>query len=196
MIEGLAKNNAQLKTVLENQTSRMREVENDVDYLYSDFEGLHNSHNEEKIKREILAQALLKNSIEINGIPILPDENGLEIVQKLFKLIDVNLQISDVSSCYRQGKNPREFSNGNTLHPGLVVDSVRECDEHTLMANIKTLGKSISSTDLGILNDPPSSVFVNEKLTPYFKRIFFLARREKAAGKIKYVWTRNGLILA
>jgi hypothetical protein len=139
----------------------------------------------------VLEQNTLKNTVEIHGIPILNGEVPSAIVCKIGLALGIRIEAIDIESSYRIGKVRQNSLN----NPPLVVKFARInlADEFVKSRRVKR-NLSLSDLDLGISSD--KQVYVNESLSPHYRKLFNLAKDLKRNGKLKYLWVRGGRLYA
>lgn len=88
-------------------------------------------------------------------------------------------------------KPPKNDKPGNTT---IYVHFQSEDDRNTVLSTIKEK-KLYTDMNATIQSTNPVNLFFNECLTPYYRRLFYEARRLKIEKKFAYVWVKNGKIL-
>lgn len=150
--------------------------------------------SENEISIEILNQKLLKSCLVFAGIPFCRDEKVHDIITAICALLGVKLTVIDFSICYRIGHQMRANSKGVLMPPTIMVEFSREEIKASILTAIKNSKKSLSSSDIGFLDQPPSRIYINERLTPYNHRILREALNLKAKNQLKFVWTNGGFV--
>lgn len=153
-----------------------------------------NKASKNQIAIERINQKLLKNFVDICGIPYYKDENIIEIIRLISDNIGLAITQMDISTCYRLGHITRVNVKGEPLPPVIVVEFVRESTKISLLNAMKNLGKDLTSANIGIKNHPPSKIYINERLTPFYREVKREALKFKANKVLKFVWTKGGLI--
>lgn len=141
-----------------------------------------------------LRQQLLKNSIEISGVPMLKDECTTDIAISIFSVLGLSLSSNNINSCYRLSQQTRINASGVPSPPVIVIELLREGTKQSILLAAKALKRTLSIEDVSLPNSPKSMIFINERLIPKIRRIFLDARRRKKNGLFKYVWTKNGRV--
>ena len=123
-----------------------------------------------------------RQNIEIAGIPESINNNNLEknVIEILKKIGLPFIQHYDIVGCHRLGKKDR-FGNRNT-----IVRFVNRKAAFTCLQNRKLLPRC---KDLGF-----NHLFIMENLCPSFKSIFETLNTLKGEGRVKSVWSRNGIV--
>lgn len=126
---------------------------------------------------ELTKQELLRRNISIFGVPFTENEDLNAIIEAIGLTINFNLARSDFSA-YRTGANKSvivvSFSNFRLKLELLQASKAKR----TLRSS--ELGLSNLSTDLPI--------FINNQLTPYFGKLYNMARKAVADKKISTCW--------
>ena len=128
-----------------------------------------------------------QNIVEINGIPHVPDENIMDTVINTFKTgLDFEIANNSIDYCYR--KQTRNSKNDGMI----VVKFVSRYMKDEIMA-IKRK-KRLSANNCGFNSN--ERIFFNDWLSPKAKSILYAAKNVKREKGYKYIWARNGNILA
>ncbi|XP_045497502.1 uncharacterized protein LOC123695640 [Colias croceus] len=161
----------------------------------------------ENLKRQINEneQAHLLNDLEISGVPDITGENTMHTVVTLAQKLGVNLEERDVMCAYRVGVK-RDRASSMDSPPGtsasasrarprpIVIRLVRRSVRDQLLQSARVRrGADTSGMDIP---EQPRRFYVNERLTPLNRHLFYLAREEATAKKWRFVWTRGGRIFA
>ncbi|CAG9782324.1 unnamed protein product [Diatraea saccharalis] len=153
-------------------------------------------------------QELLSNDVDLTGIPEQSGENVMSIVRAIAVKFGIELDDRDVVKADRVGSSRRNRISGGGDASGAVVggdageqrpraiavrftrQTVRE--QWLRAARVRRV---LTSGDIEIPG-PSRRIYINERLTRVNRRLFFLARQAGSERRWKYVWTRNGRILA
>ncbi|XP_048482817.1 uncharacterized protein LOC125489790 [Plutella xylostella] len=140
-------------------------------------------------------QYLLKNEIEIAGVPETENENIEHIAMVISKRIGVDLKNEDLDDVFRAG--PRRVTSQNPAHPEklprtIVVKLVRQTKRREL---IKAAKSRRNLTSEGVVNAPPHKLFINERLTKGNRILFREARLRARQNGFRYCWVKDGSIL-
>jgi hypothetical protein len=128
-----------------------------------------------------LEQYSRRNTLEINGVPSLTNEDVTDTVLKVCKSVGVNISKDSIDACHRLMKR------GNRPAPGIMVKFVRREDAHDLMRKRKMKG-DLNTRHLGLTGET-RSIYINRSLTPKRRLLFARAKQLQRDGRIKYVWT-------
>lgn len=150
-------------------------------------------------------QELMLNDIEISGIPEQKEESVLHIVQVLSSKLGVQIGEQDIVHAERIGSTRRnhvEESSGSSKHANPITARPRNIavrfTRHSTRFDVlraARVRRGISSSDLDVIG-ASQRVYVNERLTSKNKRLFYQVRQAAHQFQWKYVWTRNGKVLA
>lgn len=125
-------------------------------------------------------------NVEIKGVPICQEESLPELMAKIGDKIGEPISASDIEICHRVPV-PKNASQQN-----IVVQFARRTKRDVFFD--KARKSKIIGTDLGF--DGANPVFVNEHLCPELKRLLGQAVSRKREVGWRFVWVRNGHILA
>ncbi|KAL0810710.1 hypothetical protein ABMA28_010034 [Loxostege sticticalis] len=141
-------------------------------------------------------QELLCNDVEISGIPEEKNERCCHIVLAVAQKLGVKLEERDLVSVERAGparREPAEDAAPPRPRP-LVVRLARRAQRDQLLAAAR-VRRDATTAGLG-LSANASRFYVNERLTPVNRNLFYKARSQSSRAQWKYVWTREGKIYA
>ncbi|XP_072948712.1 uncharacterized protein [Epargyreus clarus] len=139
-------------------------------------------------------QDLFMNDVEIAGVCELKGENPLHLVTALATKIGVELDERDVVSVARAGVRRAEDSGDKPRPRPIVVRLARRAVRDQL---IKAARVRRGADTAGLnLSAEPRRFYINERLTPINRHLFYKAREEGRRRGWRFVWTRNGCIFA
>lgn len=151
-------------------------------------------------KIENLERKMKATGIEIRNVPRMTKDDKkpetklemCELVKVIAKLVDVNLQDSDIKDIYRVN------SNKETAKP-LIVELNSVLMKDNLLKAIKNFNKERTKGDkLNTLHlkisGPPRPVFLSETLTFNTQKLFHMTRELARENQYSYCWTSRGLI--
>lgn len=190
---------------MDNLEARVGALEHKLQHeVQPDRDPVENTIAELKCQLNERDQELLLNDIEVTGIPERKDESALHLVKVLAIKLGVDIDERDVVHAERVGptrRNRVETSDGSiSADPAaqrprcISVRFARRATRDTLLRAAR-VRRGMSTGDLDITG-PPHRVYVNERLTRTNRQLFYHARQAGSQNKWKYVWTREGRILA
>lgn len=136
----------------------------------------------------------LKNvkNVEIHGMTATVGENTWEVVDKVAKVIGAPTVAQSVDDCFRVYANPNNVRKQGI--PPVIVVKFKSTDARRVwLDKSKTRNLTIGKVEE---NENESKIFVCEHLTPDLKRLFFKTRSAAKARNWKFVWVKDGKILA
>lgn len=121
--------------------------------------------------------------MEIHGLPYSSTENLTDSLRDLAgKLGIVGFQSSDILTIHR-------LPTRRDMVPAVLVRFVSVCAKEPWMASRRKL-RSLPELSF------PSKLFFNDNLTWINKELFWMARSRGRENGFKFVWTKNGKVLA
>ncbi|CAG4973418.1 unnamed protein product [Colias eurytheme] len=143
-------------------------------------------------------QQQLLHDVCISGVPETNGENLTHIVMSLANKLSLKLDERDIVSVHRLGRqrNMRESSSDGAVSPArprtIAVRLTRRHvrDEFLRAARVRR-GADTAGTGIG---GAVRRFYVNEHLSQYHSRLFYLARERAAAESWRYVWSKEGRI--
>ena len=128
-----------------------------------------------------------RDTLEIQGIPVVSGENTNAIVLKVVQLVMPESKFDEsIISVSHRLRSPR----GN-LPPAIIVKFVRRDVRDMIYMNRRNLGTK-STRDLGLSES--NKIYVNESLTPQSRAVLIEAKKFRSQHRFKFIWTRNGRV--
>ncbi|CAH2108788.1 unnamed protein product [Euphydryas editha] len=135
-------------------------------------------------------QENLLNNIQITGIPEKNGENVVHLVDLITKKIGVDIDARDIVSAERRGSKRASPGGDETKRPRPII--VRLTRRSVRDAVLKAARVRRGTDTNGIIDGPPSRLYINEHLTRTNRVLFYKAREEGRRLGWRYVWTRGG----
>ncbi|KAF6217351.1 hypothetical protein GE061_001705 [Apolygus lucorum] len=175
---------------IKNIDKQMADLTKKIDSVIEDNVKTDKRLSELENKSHETEQALLDNEIEIRNFPIERDENALDIVQKVGKTVNIDILESDINRCYRTKGIP-----GNSSPPVIIVDFTRHRLKQQLIAKLKARKSALSNRDFGYNDGPKETIYINNGLTYYNRKLLRDAKIAKREKNYKYLWFSNRKLL-
>ncbi|XP_059057962.1 uncharacterized protein LOC131851475 [Achroia grisella] len=131
------------------------------------------------------------NNLEILGIPSKKGENLIGILKNIATKVGFDLIPADIDYIHRVrrfGSNSKSHVD-NQLPPNIIVRFTQRKRKNDMLAAAR-VRRGLTSADAGV-DGPPTSIFINDHLTPQNKILY---RRTRELGKekgYKYIWINN-----
>ncbi|KAL4718487.1 hypothetical protein ACJJTC_004102 [Scirpophaga incertulas] len=126
------------------------------------------------------------HNIEISGIPIKNNEDVVQYLMQICRKIDVPISTEDIIHIHRV---PTRLPN----KPKNIIAKLKsQLIKDSIISAIRK-NKGLSTSDIGLPGDC-QRIYINEHLTPYFKKLYKQARDAAAQSGYAYVWIRGGKI--
>ena len=177
-----------IKEYNENMKSQIQQTEENINNLGKDDYNL-------LVKLDELEQYARRDCLEITGIPIVPNDNPVILIQEASKIIGVDLEASDISIAHRLPPSKK-------VKDRTIVKFTRRVKRDEIYNKRKHLKskrtKDLPSVSCEIESDAVShkaQIHINESLTPYRRRLFGRLLQFKRNQGYKFLWTTNGKIL-
>ncbi|KAJ0169453.1 hypothetical protein K1T71_015040 [Dendrolimus kikuchii] len=152
-------------------------------------------------------QEFLYNDLEMTGIPEEKNESLMRIIKTISVKLGVEIEERDVVHVERVGsarRNRVEASDGipgsnsanlMTSRPrSIAVRFARRVTRDQLL-RASRVRRLLTTTDVEVAG-PPGRVYINERLTRSNRHLFYCARQAGMRMKWRYIWTKDGKILA
>ncbi|XP_046389314.1 uncharacterized protein LOC124158171 [Ischnura elegans] len=164
-------------------------VNTKTDSIVEETKALQKRINYLELRLSATEQNSLRNVMDIHGISQKRDEKPETIVCQMASVLGVSLTPSDIDYCY--WVSVRSNKNAPSVQHLLKVRFLR----HNLVCEFlaaRRARKNLSAKDLGC--DGNRTIYIDEALSTFNRRLYSAARELKKQGKLKYLWIRNGSI--
>ncbi|KAK3705274.1 hypothetical protein QZH41_000069 [Actinostola sp. cb2023] len=84
-----------------------------------------NSINQLKVDLNNLEQYSRRDCLEIQGVPMIDEEDTNQIVSKIGELLDIDIELNDISVSHRLGVPNKKRGERRNQDPGIIVKVVR-----------------------------------------------------------------------
>lgn len=136
-----------------------------------------------KEKMNFAEQSALAYNIEIDGIPKTSDEDICNILKTVAQLLNCKLNSNDIVYSFRKPL----FNNSEGK---IIVQFNSKTVKDMIMNSVKSrrkLNKPIKAKDINC-NFGNSTVYINDQLTDYNKRLFWLAKEVSKYYNYEHTW--------
>ncbi|KAK3712730.1 hypothetical protein QZH41_000633 [Actinostola sp. cb2023] len=182
---------AAIQEVKKDTQSKVNQL-NDFD---KDLDQVKKSVYEVQVQLDELQQYTRRDSLELCGIPVVPNDDPVKLVIETAKLAGLTISKDDISIAHRLPPTRK-------VKDRMIVKFTRRETKDRLY-RLRGKLKSKRTKDLETVRAEPESttvshkaaIHINESLTPYRKRLFGKVLEFKRRFNYKYAWTTNGKIL-
>lgn len=204
------KENRELRAEVQGMKDSMELINEHFEKFKSELERVLNENKVLKTENERLQRQCLENetrtkelenrltqceqysrrfNLEIKGVAQREHENIAEVMEKVGEVLEIPIPTSEIEVCHRVPTR-----NGG---PSNIVLQFKSRQKRDLVLE-KARKKRITNHSLGVTTGPVGNapVFVNEHLCPTQKRLLASTLARKRQFSWRFVWTRNGRILA
>lgn len=131
------------------------------------------------------------NILEINGVPVIANENVLDIVKNICESgLGMNVDNNQIQNCFRLKSNKKDSKNPGKI---IVLCANKEMRDHIIKLRRDKKHNNLNAKTLGFPTN--EKIFINQSLTSYKRDLLFKANLCRKDGKCKYVWVRDGNIM-
>ena len=149
----------------------------------------------EAIKLDGIDQYSRRQNLEFHGVPQTSNENVINIVVKIGKVLGVDINQNDISSAHRLPQKPhsnrRSESDEPPPPPGIIARFINR-DLRNFIYSKRAVAKDIASKDFPVAG--MQRLYVNENLTQSRKRLLWQTKQAARTRDYSYIWTQNGKI--
>lgn len=172
---------------VKKQTEEMSKCLKTINDLMTENKMLKEKINDLENRLDEQEQYSRRNTIEIYGIPQDKNEDVVQIVKEVGKVLDFEITKPMIDACHRMGRRPGH----NSAPAGIVVRFVSRLDKEELLRR-RRVKSNLSTRHMNLGVDQP--VYINEALTPARRKLMAAARQVRREKSIKFLWVRNGKI--
>ncbi|RVE40362.1 hypothetical protein evm_014988 [Chilo suppressalis] len=168
---------------------------NTIETLRKENEFLRNTTQELSARVRQLDQQTRAANLEIQCVPEHKQENLVNVVMQLGKVIKCPITDTDIYYCSRVAK----MNTNNTRPRSILVKFRSPRLRESFLAATSTFNKNnpdnkLNTSHLGLGEEKKSAVFVVEHLTLENEELHAAARRKSKELQFKFVWVREGKI--
>lgn len=183
--------NAQFEDIAKTRQEDMNLVKD----LSEQNKRLEDMVNEQNIRINQLEQQARSNNVEIQCVPERRDENILETIKSISKVIDYDLKDNDVSKCTRTAKYNQTSPRPRSIVVQFTTPRIRD----SFMAAAIEFNKAkkdrndkLNGSLIGFRENSP--IFITDHLSPANKALHAAARMKSKEKGYKFTWVRSGRI--
>ncbi|KAE9525887.1 hypothetical protein AGLY_013936, partial [Aphis glycines] len=130
---------------------------------------------------------------QINDVPVTTNESLIDILFKLANLVKINLVKVEVNNIYRIKR--ANISNNNISNIIIIFNNMNKKIELVKAFKTQFKTKPIVASDL-FSNFTSNSIYMNDQLSTYNKKILWVAKQVAKNYYFKFVWTNiNGVFM-
>lgn len=149
-----------------------------------------------------MEQSALSGELEINGIPQAANENCENILQTICEKMNCPIEATDVVQVRRVGLGTSNTKPDKTAHrpSTTIVATLRNSSIRQKILDARKTAADLTLKDIGFgAADSPDRrmagrFFLNERLSPTNRHLFWLARQAKKPAGYQYCWVKHGII--
>ena len=149
----------------------------------------------EAIKLNGIDQYSRRQNLELHGVPQTSNENVVDIVVKIGKVLGVDTNQNDISTAHRLPQKPNSNQRGEPEEPPPPPDYIARFIKQDLRNFIyrkRAAAKDIASKDFLVAS--MQRLYINENLTQSGKRLQWQTKQAARTKDNSYIWTQNGKI--
>lgn len=193
---------SELTKSVEFMSSKFDEINKELSELRSETVVLRaeNAHLRENVtelntKMSLMEQRARENNIEVHCIPEHSNENLVNSILQLTKVVGCPIEEREILACSRVSRINTKSTRPRSTIVKLASPRVRD----SVLAAYYKYNKlnpshKLSSSDLGIGGDK-QPIYLMEHLSPNNRELHAQARIFKKDNQYKYVWVRNGRVM-
>ena len=150
----------------------------------------------EAIKLDGIDQYSRRQNLEFHGVPQTNNENVINIVVKIGKVLGVDINQNDISTAHRLPQKPHSNRRSESDEPpppppGIIARFINR-DLRNFIYSKRAVAKDIASKDFPVAG--MQRLYVNENLTQSRKRLLWQTKQAARTRDYSSIWTQNGKI--
>lgn len=192
-------------TLLKQETAELKKsvafMSKKYDEVLESLGKMQKENSKYKVQVELLDQRVdflerkaRSTTIELRNVPQSPTEtkaNITEIITKVGVVLQQPVQISDIRDTYR-------LKTKNNSNPPIVVEFTSITIKENMIQKAKLFNKNNKENKLNsshiMINGPTQPIYISESLTPFAKKLFYLARQYAKKHSYTGCWHSYGKI--
>ncbi|XP_044760272.1 uncharacterized protein LOC123317728 [Coccinella septempunctata] len=145
-----------------------------------------------ELRREMngLQQQLKSKNLDIIGVPEKKNENILTIVENIASKLGISDVRNFIEGCYRIHFMPKNDARSRPI----VIDFKSKSYRDAFLRAYKGNKEKIRTSDIGF-DGTEKTIYVNESLSPYYRKLFNTTRQFCRENSYKYCWIQDGRLL-
>lgn len=179
--DSLSSEYVNLKALNDLQTNKLKT-------LQSNSADLEKKSNSEAIKLDAIDQYSRRQNLEIHGVPIIENEDVIDIVCKISKLVGVKVEKKDISTAHRMPPKRR----AKVVDPPAIIARFINRNLRNEIYNRRVVAKHVTDNDFPVQG--MKKLFINENLTQARKWLLWRTKQTAKARDFTFIWTMNGKI--
>lgn len=195
LIAGFQKSLSFFEEKYEEVRVAMEEKSDIINKLEKDNINLQDCLQQLSKRLNLIEQNSRSANVELQCVPENKSENLITTVLQLAKVINCDIQDSDILHCTRIAKKNTQSSRPRSVL--IKLSSPRQRDNFlaaTIKFNRSNSQDKLNTSHLGIAAEKPQPIYVSEHLSSENKAIHAATRIRCKELSYKFVWTRNGKI--
>ncbi|XP_046680823.1 uncharacterized protein LOC124367765 isoform X2 [Homalodisca vitripennis] len=172
---------------MQQQNLSMEKCLKMIDELMQENKSLNKKVADLEQRIDDMEQYSRANAIDIQEIPVQPNEDVISVVKEVGKALDLTVTDSMSDACHRLGSKVGHSGPP----PGIIVKFVRRMDKEEFMRK-RRVKRNLSTRHRNMPMD--QMLYVNEALTPARRRLLGAARQIKREKNFKHLWVRGSKI--
>jgi len=180
------KKNKNVLVLLKSMQDEIKLLRDEIQVLRSEKNQQTNGCSEE-MEREHYdhMQYTRRNNVEISGIPDIFDENLEEKVIDICSSLEISVEKRDIEACHRLYQKAGVSGPKRT-----VVRFTNRRIVEQMMRKKKSLNTIVEEVGF----PEGSSIYFNDNLCSYYRKLWVGCRKLKREGIVKFVWTVRGIV--
>lgn len=194
-------NNNQINTNIQNALDK---ITNTLVSLSTQVSELCEKNKEKEKQMQVmdnrinsLEQQLINKNIEIKNITT-ENISPNEVVKKIAASVNLEINESDISNSYYLKKSEKVVVEFTSLikKRELLNKIKRHRVDSTIINTDESYNNESQQNENGNNNMRSKYIYINDQLTPHNRRLLWLAKTKAKEANWKFVWVKNGNILA
>lgn len=168
-------------------------VEQAVSKIVAKYEIIKKENDQMKRRIQTLEDEKHQCELEVSGVPMKEDEDTSKLARNVLELLKLDKRnlSNGVLTSYRLPVY-KANNSGSKLHPKIIIKLANPYLKKVAFGN--RIKHPIIAKDLGF-QDSNSKIYINERLRPEMRSVFYKVLQLKREQKVHAVWTQNQQVM-
>ena len=174
---------SELKRILEETTRKVDKLSTVEDQVIC----LKSTANQLEIQTDLNERKLNSNLVEIQGLQRISTRNIKSTIESISAQIKASISLADIKHCYDKLAPPN-----SKISDKLVIEFHSSEVKQSFIAKGKAFTRSGQQFEE---QNKLHTIYINDKLTGYQKKLLFEAKQLAKLNKFEFVWVYNSQVL-
>lgn len=176
-------------TDFEQKLSNIHKLSKNIDSLQFENTALKEKVSRMEKKLDNIEKFNRSYNIELQDIPETPNENLMDIANKVAIMLNFNLNTAMIDNIFRV---PSQVEN---KAKNIIIKFLSKLERDRFLSAANVARKGLQGKSGFNIGGVSNKFFINEHISPQTKLLFKEVREKAKTNNIKFVWVQNGNVL-